>query len=599
MARTVAHRGLTFDTPPDWLLTGQLVVADATVPGGLTITVGEEPRGRGEKLDAFAARKLAAVRAARSRVDLVQSLAIFHVGGEPAQLLRLRYRAPEATPGEVEHVFALVRTASEQTFTVLSFVAGADTIAEHEPIFRQVLESVRFDEPAPTSPRLRPHHASFELPVAWEEVTTWVLHHPSEIAMLTVRAEPVHGTVPFAKRVEERLALVANARVEVTENTPTLRVADRSAHRIALRIQGESARDDVVVLVDGGPTPGTLTSFTASGPVGSTGLDVAESALEKMLASISVAKEGAVPRRTLDVGSSLDGLVIAHRPHDELHVDLLKKGFVATRVPLAAPTTRTGERRFARIDGTPTARLDDPELATEWIYAHEDGGTIRVFPDGHTSFGLGGTLPASVRASRRPPRSRDLSLDAELGAFGREGLRPRTLTPAHGLYLPADPRREHVIAAAYVNATWMQLAMAKMDPLPVEDRVGLRITRSIVFARDFDAIVPRIERLAASLGAVRRELGSQVFFRFSAAELPGCDAGLMLDLGAHAVSIDPIGVPGSVDRLQRLLRPLLLGERYRVFDESTGDDVTATVERLPSFLVAPTRRRPELFTSAG
>ena len=598
MTRTVAHRGLTFDTPSDWLLTGQLVVADATVPGGLAIIVGEEPRPRGENLDSFAARKLAAVRAVRRRVDVVQSLAIFHVGGEPAQLLRLRYRAPESTPGEVEHVFALVR-ASEVSFTVVSFVAGADTIAEHEPLFEQVLKSIRFDEPAPKAPRLRPHRASFELPVEWEEVTTWSLHHPSEPAMLAVRVEPRHGAVPFAKCVEQRLALATNAGAEVTETTAALRIADRNAHRLAIRTQGENARDDVNVLVDGGPTPGTLTTFTASGPVGSAGLNLAEGALEKLLGSIAIKAEGAAPRRTLEVGSSLDGLVIAHRPHDELHVDLVKKGFVPTRVPLAAPTTRTGERRFARIDGKPTAKLDDPELATEWIYAHEDGGTIRVFPDGHMSFGLGGTLPASVRASRRSPRSRDLSLDAELGAFGREGLRPRTLTPAHGLYLPADARQEHVLAAAYMNATWMQLAMAKMDPVPVEDRVGLRLTRSIVFARDFEEVVPRIERLAASLGAARRELGSQVIFRFSATELPGCDAGLTLDLGSHSVSIDPIGVPGSVDRLQRLLRPLLLGERYRVFDESTGDDVTATVERLPSFLVAPTRRRPELFTSAG
>lgn len=65
------------------------------------------------------------------------------------------------------------------------------------------------------------------------------------------------------------------------------------------------------------------------------------------------------------------------------------------------------------------------------------------------------------------------------------------------------------------------------------------------------------------------------------------------------LSVDPIGYASTVNRLQRFLRKVLHGERYRVFDDATGEDVTATVARMPSFLVAATRRRPVHFTSAG
>ena len=109
----------------------------------------------------------------------------------------------------------------------------------------------------------------------------------------------------------------------------------------------------------------------------------------------------------------------------------------------------------------------------------------------------------------------------------------------------------------------------------------------------------RVERFADSFSARRDERDGAIRFVFSASPSVPCSASLVLDLGSEVLAVDPIGEGGSVDRLQRCLRKLLRGETYRVFDDATGEDVTDTVVRLPSFLVAPTRRRPTLFTSAA
>ena len=278
----------------------------------------------------------------------------------------------------------------------------------------------------------------------------------------------------------------------------------------------------------------------------------------------------------------------------------MSRGFLPTRIPIVAPTTRAGERRFLRNDGRSTGDLADPKLVAELVYLHGDGGTVRVFLDGHPSVGFGGNVAGSARVSVLPIGSRDLSLDAEELVVGREGaMLVKSVSPVHGLPPRTVLEQEIVLARQLLDDTWSALAPGPAVTLPMQDRVGLRVTRTIVMERDFEEVIGRVERLAAAGGARRIERAGVLRFFFVRTLTALGSASLTVDLGSHVLSVDAIGYASTVDGLQRFLRKVLRGERYRVFDDATGEDVTATVERMPSFLVSATRRRAVHFTSAG
>ena len=596
MERIVAHRGLTFTVPVGFsLVGGEVRTGDATVPGGVRVTITEEPRSAGEPLVAVARRKLDAIRAGKTHLDVVTDGPLV-VGNERAHLVRLRYGLDTLPLGDIEQVFVVIDAREPDAVTSLSLLTLASSFSGQEETWKRLLASVRFDDEEPRLPRVRPHRASFELPDAWQEIVSWELGRRDLPAALVVRSEPRNLRQPFRKLVDERLATLKEAGSAVSENTPLPGVAGRSAHRIAFTSGAGSPLpiEEVAILVDGGDS---LLTFGAESPANAGAFEEAERVLEGLLGTVRIVSQprpaGAAAKKPLVAGASLGSLVLAGRQHAELHEELAGRGFVATRLPLAAPVTRTGERRFARIDGSATAKLDDPKLACEWVYLHEDGGLVRVFPHGHGSLGLGGAVPPSARMSIVTGGTKGTSLDDEL-ACGPGGTRPRTLAAAHGLLFPTDPVREARAAAAYMRGTWAQLQRSPIPPptAPLEDRVGLPLTRSVVFTRDFEDVVARVERLAAN--AVRREHGGQVAFFFAADGRVGFVASLVLGLGSHTFTLAPVGVPSSVDRLQRVLRQLMRGERYHVYDDATGEDVTATVMRLPSFLVGPTRRRPRL-----
>ena len=449
------YRALSFQPPDTWLAASAVHLGDASEEGGrVVLGIEEELRHPSEGLDAFARRKADALREDRLDVEVLRSSELL-VDGRPAWLLRVRYRSDRYPLGPIEHVVVLVDRGDPRSWAVLFMQVLAARFDERAPAWEKLLDGLRFDELAPRGPRIRPHAATFEPPAHWAEEVSYTFRSVGpDAATISVVLEASVG--PFGAFVAGRMSELS-ATNEVLESAPALAVDGRDAARIRTRARAEKAPvEQLLVVVDGGGTGSQRAVFSATAPAGSAALAGAERALLDLVSSV---RFGAVepapePRPALEQGASTRNLTLTGKPPTSVHAELMRRGFVPARIPLAASTTRAGQRRFLRTDGHPTASLADPQLATEIVYAHADGGTVRIFPHGNPSTGLGGVEPGSARMSVRYTGSRDVGIDAEEAVIGCLGVHPRSIAPDH---LPPDGKDAPVRALRRVRDTWSVL----------------------------------------------------------------------------------------------------------------------------------------------
>jgi hypothetical protein len=95
-----------------------------------------------------------------------------------------------------------------------------------------------------------------------------------------------------------------------------------------------------------------------------------------------VLKENVRLRQRLDdfksgsVGSSVRDLDLSKKSPEDLHKLLIANGFQHKREPLSAGN------EYKRRDGSTTPDPNDPENVHHDIYTHQDGGMVRVKPEG-------------------------------------------------------------------------------------------------------------------------------------------------------------------------------------------------------------------------
>jgi len=82
------------------------------------------------------------------------------------------------------------------------------------------------------------------------------------------------------------------------------------------------------------------------------------------------------------VGNSVRCYDTSGRSAEQIHTDLLQRGFRHQREPLAAGNTPDGRPLYRRRDGSRTVDPTDPEIVPHDIYTHPDGGMVRVKPEG-------------------------------------------------------------------------------------------------------------------------------------------------------------------------------------------------------------------------
>ena len=80
-------------------------------------------------------------------------------------------------------------------------------------------------------------------------------------------------------------------------------------------------------------------------------------------------------------GQSVRNIKLSGKKPDEIHKILIDAGFHHERVPLSAYSNDKG-RKFWLRDGTKTTNPKDPQVVPMDIYAHPDGGIIRIKPEG-------------------------------------------------------------------------------------------------------------------------------------------------------------------------------------------------------------------------
>lgn len=285
----------------------------------------------------------------------------------------------------------------------------------------------------------------------------------------------------------------------------------------------------------------------------------------------------------------------------DVHAALEKRGFRGKAIPLPGMVRRDGKRQWLRRDGTFSAEIIKDALACEYVYEHDDGGIIRVFPWGLPSFGHGMMYPSARKSVLFPAQSRrrqpaDFSVEAEMFAVDPTGHPlPKSPCIQHGLTEMAEGRRRK-LALEVLAATRMRLGRGEPVPLPLApDHVGLPTTRTIVPAGDFGLVVRRVAQLARAAPVFRTETFGrpQVLFPGSAEAAAerhpsyvAC-ASLTVNEGQYTLGIDPVGTAGATAQLADFLSALLDGIAFDVYDDATGDNVSGIVARHPSFLVSP------------
>lgn len=554
----LSYRAFSFEPPNGWLETSQLQLG---LDDDVVLSVGHEWRAPGESGPDFAARLVEAMGERCEGLELLRAnLTRSTVASAVAFSLHVRFRAPAVPIGRLEQRLALVDTNDPRGLILLSMLSQA-TLEDAELRWADFLAGVKLGEDT-TTDRLAHHAVSIAPPAGAAESMVYGFLRPAPArGALGIVFEPL-GRGGFRELVARKRTLLEQRKVDQLESEP-IEVARRAAHRLRYRTRDEdgAAVEECLVVVDGAGVPGAATIASSAG-------GGAEAVLDELLASVRFAElgSGTISARCARVrGASVRDVPLAGRSPAELNDDLLRRGFAPRRVPVFAPTTRDGHRRFWCGDRTPTTSLLTIGEGGEWIYVHEDGGVVRVFPHGIAGVASGPRAPVARRSVLRAG-ARELGLEAEACAIAADGLAP-ILAPE----------------------AWEVIARGAAVPMPVEDRIGHGLGRTIVLA-SFDAIVPRIERLAASHGAVARTTADGLRFAFGPH-----GPSLAIDLGSHVLAVDPVGSAEGKDGLLAVLRGALRGERYRVFDDATATDLTTTVVRLPSFLVGDTRALPALY----
>jgi hypothetical protein len=145
------ERDFSFDVPSDWR-DGSIVVFQS--PDDVSIVVTREPMAEGQTLRRLADQELVQLGKNLRDFDLLQSHDS-ELGGRPA--IHIRFTWVNAL-GSVEHSMTIVETERQAQRSAIVFTTGVpkDRAAEVRPVLERILESVTFDEPAPSTSQMAP-----------------------------------------------------------------------------------------------------------------------------------------------------------------------------------------------------------------------------------------------------------------------------------------------------------------------------------------------------------------------------------------------------------------------------------------------------------
>jgi hypothetical protein len=139
-----------------------------------------------------------------------------------------------------------------------------------------------------------------------------------------------------------------------------------------------------------------------------------------------------------DKGKSVKDLDLSKKGGEQLHEELLDKGFKHKREPLTKDVD--GQREFVLSrpgqDGKmTTSDPTDPNIVSQDIYTHADGGMVRVKPEGDPSSPFRPQPHSSKSVLHDPNKGTDLSNEAfkvtnngepvPKSAFGPTGMKPK------------------------------------------------------------------------------------------------------------------------------------------------------------------------------
>lgn len=302
-------------------------------------------------------------------------------------------------------------------------------------------------------------------------------------------------------------------------------------------------------------------------------------------------------------GQSVRRMDLSGQTPAQIHDALVKRHFKPFRVPIASATSLRGERRFLRADGTITDDPEDTTASGEWIYAHADGGLVRVFPHGAPSFGLGLQAPCVRKSVYVQGASLDFGLEGELFAVTGGGAPlPKSVCAGHGLRHEIDAFAVRRLAIEATIAARGHLGEGEAVPLPVTmDLMGLPVARTIApVERSFESVVDLLDWHLQDYDVVRHERHGSAYFLFLGSPQARFErfggyrglASVSIHPGRFTIGVDPIGYAASVDALRLFLRGVLRDLPHRAYDDATGEDVTSVAARFPSLLVSPDRTPP-------
>ncbi|MGI4851748.1 MAG: hypothetical protein ACRYGR_07380 [Janthinobacterium lividum] len=142
-------------------------------------------------------------------------------------------------------------------------------------------------------------------------------------------------------------------------------------------------------------------------------------------------------------GKSVRDLKLAGKKPDELHKELIAAGFQHERVPLRAPK-QDKICKYWRRDGTKTSDAQDAQIVPMDIYAHADGGLVRVKPEGVPCPKYSHAVPQATKSvvynlTAKDGKSFDTRYPNEAFKVTDEGMPlPKGLSPKTGLRLIID-----------------------------------------------------------------------------------------------------------------------------------------------------------------
>jgi hypothetical protein len=141
---------------------------------------------------------------------------------------------------------------------------------------------------------------------------------------------------------------------------------------------------------------------------------------------------------TGDKGKSVKDLDLSKKSGEKLHEDLLDKGFKHKREPLTKEVDGTREYVLSQPgkDGKmTTSDPTDPNIVSQDLYTHPDGGMVRVKPEGDPSSPFRPQPHASKSVLHDPTKGTDLSNEAfkvtnngepvPKSPFGPTGMKPK------------------------------------------------------------------------------------------------------------------------------------------------------------------------------